>query len=192
MSSKKPEKTKTQKKQPSDPSLGLDVTLTEDKIRILESEKRAFEIQLINRSEMMASVKMECDSIRQSLNEMNQKYDDEKRRNQVVTKDMTRQYKGMQDDLLNKINEREKMIQNLTDTMRELKMNGGRMMDEKDSVIKAKQNEIDQMNRRMDEMCREFASMLEICRKRILETDVMSPIHFESLERQMQAFSILK
>ena len=48
-----------------------------------------------------------------TLIEATQKYDEEKQLSLDLTQNMTRQYKGMQDNLLNKINSCERVIEDL-------------------------------------------------------------------------------
>jgi len=180
----KTDKKKTSKKTSLDPSLGLDVSFPEDKIKILESEKRALELHLSNRAEMMSCVTKECESVRKSLVEMNQKYEDEKRRTKVLTKDMTRQYKGMQDELLKKINERERMIQDLTDALNELKADCERKMIEKERMVIEKEDCIHRMRTKMDHMCQEFATMLHSCNTKLLQMEKTVALD-ESLEKKM-------
>jgi uncharacterized membrane-anchored protein YhcB (DUF1043 family) len=180
----KTDKKKTLKEKSSDPSSGLDVSLPEDKIKILESEKRALELHLSNRAEMMSCITEECETVRKRLDEMNQKYEDEKRRTRVLTKDMTRQYKGMQDELLKKINERERMIQDLTDSLNELKADCERRMIEKERIIDEKDHCINQMKTELDDMCREFTSILRSCNTKLLQMG-KTVILDDSLEKQM-------
>jgi chromosome segregation ATPase len=168
----------------SDPSLGLDISLPEDKIKILESEKRTMELHLSNRAEMMSCITQECETVRKSLVEMNQKYEDEKRRTKVLTRDMTRQYKGMQDELLRKINERERMIQDLTDSLNELKADCERRIIQKERMMAEKDNCINRMKTEMDQMCQEFSSMLQSCNTKLRQLE-KAAIQDDSLEKQM-------
>lgn len=180
----KNDKKKTSKKTPSDPSLGLDISLPEDKIKILESEKRTLELHLSNRAEMMSCITQECETVRKSLVEMNQKYDDEKRRTKVLTRDMTRQYKGMQDELLKKINERERIIQDLTDSLNALKADCERRIIQKERMMTEKENCINRMKMEMDQMCQEFSSMLQSCNVKLRQLE-KTAIQDDSLEKKM-------
>ena len=73
---------------------------------------------------------------------------------------MTRQYIGMQDDLLNKINAREKTIQELTDSLKINEEENKRTLEAKDVILKDKEDYIRCMKDKMEELCRNFAGML--------------------------------
>ena len=91
---------------------------------------------------------------------MTEIYEKEKRITVDLTRDMTRQYKGMQDDLLNKINAREKTIQELTDSSKRNEEENKRILDAKDAVLSGKEDYIRCMREKMEELCENFARML--------------------------------
>ena len=78
-----------------------------------------------------------------------------------LTRDMTRQYKGMQEELLSRIAELEQTNQQLRD---QLDQNGQKMeknLNEKDVIISSKNKEISQLKSKMDDMAREFGEMMK-------------------------------
>ena len=91
---------------------------------------------------------------------MTERYEKEKQATIDLTRDMTRQYKGMQDDLLNKINAREKTIQELTDSLTINEEENKRTLEAKDVILKDKEDYIRCMKDRMEELCGNFAGML--------------------------------
>lgn len=145
----------------SDPSSeGLDLSLPEHKIKYLEGQTQSFQIQLAHRSELVANASSRFESMRISLAEMTERYEKEKQATIDMTRDMTRQYKGMQDDLLNKINAKEKTIQELTDSLNINEKENKRILEAKDVILKGKEDYIRCMKDKMEELCGNFAGML--------------------------------
>lgn len=95
----------------------MQIALPEERIKYLESQTQALEMQLAYRSEATANAVAECESIREELAHATKKYEDEKKLHNDVTRSMTRQYKGMQEDLLKKITEREETVESLKDEL---------------------------------------------------------------------------
>ncbi len=157
----KKKSTKKSKKSNSDQTNGMDIALPGDKIKYLEGKTKSLELQLAHRVESCASATEEYESMKQSLGEMLHKYEAEKEKTAGLTRDMTRQYKGMQDDLLNKINSREKMIQELTDTLSSTKAQHLAEIEEKDIIIQAKADHVIRLNDKMDEICEDFSATLK-------------------------------
>jgi chromosome segregation ATPase len=157
---KKKSAKKKPKKPNSDQANGMEIALPEDKIKYLEAQTKSLELQLAHRVESCASTKVEYESMKQSLDETLRKYEQEKEKTVGLTRDMTRQYKGMQDDLLNKINSREKMIHELTDTLSSTRAKHQSEMEKKDETIKEKDDHVTKLNEKMEDMCSEFSSML--------------------------------
>ncbi|KAL7463271.1 hypothetical protein ACHAXS_003687 [Conticribra weissflogii] len=77
-----------------------------------------------------------------------------------VMRAMTRQYKGMQDDLLNKINERETIIQMLRDTLETQQLSHMTQIAAKDEIIERKQAEAAKLREEAEATCKTFAKML--------------------------------
>lgn len=66
----------------------------------------------------------------------------------------------MQDDLLNKINAKEKTIQELTDSLNINEKENKRILEAKDVILKGKEDYIRCMKDKMEELCGNFAGML--------------------------------
>lgn len=139
----------------------MGMALPEDKIKYLEGQTQSLQFQLAQRSETSASVSAKYEEMKQSLNEMNSKMQDEKKLKDNLTRDMTRQYKGMQDDLLNKINKRDNTIQDLTDALHKEKTDHLKALEDKDTIIQEKDDRILCLEEKMEEQCVAFAKMLE-------------------------------
>jgi len=139
---------------------GLGIALPEEKIQYLESQIQALQIQLSHRSEGTSNAFSKCDSMRKTLIEATQKYDEEKQLSLDLTQNMTRQYKGMQDNLLNKINSCERVIEDLRVAAEvqskeyEQKVNG------KEGIIQERNQAIRLLEKKTESLCFDFAKML--------------------------------
>lgn len=94
------------------------------------------------------------DKLGAELNEEKQTYVD-------ITQDMTRQYKGMQEELLNRVNTLENTITNLKDQLELSRVALEETKREKDQIIATKEAEIAEMKAKMEEMAHEFGDMLK-------------------------------
>ena len=146
---------------------GMQIALPKDRIKYLESQTQSLEMQLAYRSEMTSNAVIECDNMRDQLAEATQKYKEEKQMTMDVTRTMTRQYKGMQEDLLNKINERERIIQTLKDHLETQKVIHREQIAKKDEVIKQKDTDAEKYREETENMCKEFANLLLDARLKI-------------------------
>lgn len=145
------------------------MSLPEDKIKYLEGQAQSLQFQLAQRSETNASITEKYEEMKQSLNEMNEQIQNERSLTHNLTRDMTRQYKGMQDELLNKINKRDDMIQELTEELRREKAANTKELEEKEKLIQEKDDLIDSLEEKMEEQCKAFAKMLEDALEKLME-----------------------
>ena len=139
---------------------GLGIASAEDKIKRLQSQTQALEMQLAYRSEVTANASEDCRLMREKLSKTQKKYEDAKLETDELTQDMTRQYKGMQDDLLNKINERERIIQSLSDEKKMLIEEHEINLKSKEDIITKKNLEIEQWKLKLEELSETFGRML--------------------------------
>ncbi len=139
----------------------MGISLPEDKIKYLEGQRQSLQFQLAQRSESTASITEQYESIKQSLHEMEDKLEKEKEMTNHLTRDMTRQYKGMQDELLNKIHKRDVTIEHLTDTLRNEEVERKKVVEEKEGVIREREKRIKSLEEDMEKQCLVFAKMLE-------------------------------
>jgi len=138
----------------------MGITLPENQIKYLQAQNQALEMQLADRSEMAANVSARYELMKESLRELSDKYAKEKQAGMDITQDMTRQYKGMQDDLLKKINARERTIQDLRDAIEVQRREFDRSLKSKDDEIEFKNSQIERMRQEMETLGTNFAQML--------------------------------
>ncbi|KAL3821836.1 hypothetical protein ACHAXA_003338 [Cyclostephanos tholiformis] len=135
-------------------------TATEDRIKQLESQTKALEMELSHRSEDNANALAEYNAIRKELADATQKYERERKLYIDIAQSMTRQYKGMQDDLLNKINERERIIESLKDELETLKAMHRKEIAVKDDVIQQKDADAAKKREEVEDLCKHFANLI--------------------------------
>ena len=131
----------------------------EGKVKHLQSQTRALEMRLAHRTEMTENATADLRSVKEQLNEATHKYDEERQAAFDITRDMTRQYKGMQDELLNKINARDNAIHGLKDEIHAMKISHHDSLEEKDCKIQERETEISNLRRQLEEMGVECSKM---------------------------------
>mmetsp|Transcript_6762 Transcript_6762/g.14649 ORF Transcript_6762/g.14649 Transcript_6762/m.14649 type:complete len:162 (-) Transcript_6762:198-683(-) len=146
----------------------MQIALPEDRIKYLESQTQALEMQLAYRSEATANAVAESETIREELADATQKYEGEKKMSMDVTRSMTRQYKGMQEELLNKITERERIVETLKDELETLKRVQKEEIAKKDEIIQCKDAQAEKHRIETENMCKQFAGMLVDARIKIV------------------------
>ena len=146
---------------------GLQFAVPDDRIKHLESQTQALEMQLAYRSEATADAVAKFETIRLELADTNQKHESEKKFSIDVARSMTRQYKGMQEDLLNRINDREQIIGGLKDEIESLKALHKDQIVQKDCMIQKKDSDAAKNRVESEECVKLFASLLTSLRGKI-------------------------
>ena len=169
MAGKKKNEKKTKKKGDSgsnnDGSSGF-ATL-EVKIKHLESVNRSLEIQLAHQSEKTASAMSECRNMHSKMIEESSMNEKNKSVALDLSRDMTRQYKAMEDQLLNRINDRENALQNIVDEYTEAQTCHKNQLQKKENEIQSRDNEINKFRRSIDTMNDSFTEMLQNLREKL-------------------------
>ncbi|CAB1104926.1 unnamed protein product [Ectocarpus sp. CCAP 1310/34] len=131
----------------------------------------------------------------EQIQEMQRKVKNEQIGTLDITRDMTRQYKGMQEELLNRINQLEGTIQALQDELERSRLELEQAVKEKDSIIAAKDKEISQMKVKMEDMAQEFGDMLKETLDRMRERIEVNSTGFDAddsipLQRRLEEVSL--
>lgn len=148
---------------------GLPLAVPEERIKHLESQSRALEMELAYRSEAAANAIAKCETIRLELADAAQKYECEKIFSIDVARSMTRQYKGMQEDLLNKINDRERIIDLLKDEIEKLKALHKEQVAQKDCVIERKNSDVMKIRVETEELVKLYTNQLSNLRVKVVK-----------------------
>lgn len=136
-----------------------EVVSPEDQIRLLQSQISSLEFQLACKSEETADVLEECSGLRDALAEANKKRQEEKEMAADISSTMTRQYKAMQNELIEKIAERESIIETLRDELSEAQKLASEQLAAKERVIQQKEEEVAICRQQIEELCKRFAEM---------------------------------
>ena len=113
-------------------------------------------------------------------------FDEEKQQTYEITQDMTRQYKGMQEELLTRINKLEQTIQELNDRLAEADIRQERVLKDKASIIQMKDDEIAELKAKMDDMAEEFGEMLRETLEKMRERIEISSNNYEGPDLHIQ------
>lgn len=154
-----PKKEKTGKKKKAASKEAGEILSPEDQIRVLESQVACLELKLICKTEETDDGVRECTELRRQLTEADKKRQEERQMAEDISSTMTRQYKSMQNELLEKIAERERIIQNLRDELVEGQRRADEQIAEKDRIIEQKDEEVAIREQEMEELCKRFAQL---------------------------------
>ncbi|KAH0571259.1 hypothetical protein SS50377_27560 [Spironucleus salmonicida] len=132
------------------------------KEKYLQAEQRiqVLERQLLARAEENARLAAEVRNIEQQAKKFSQEVQIERADRSDITSDMTRQFKAMQDELLKDISERERSIEAIRASAAKERIQLESDMKEKNEIIQRKDQEILELKTRLDQLSREFSSIL--------------------------------
>jgi len=140
---------------------GIGLTTLEDKIRHLEALNKALEMQLAHKATATSAAERECRLLKEQVNTEVRKSAEQTQLTFDLTRDMTRQYKSMEDELLDRINVRESKILELMDEMSKIEKNH-------QLVLEGNKNEIENLKRdaffqedQMKSLTKRFVEMLQ-------------------------------
>lgn len=121
---------------------------------------QSLQLQLADRTEDASRAMASKRELQARVNQMSTDLEEEQRRGFEITQDMTRQYKGMQEELLGRINNLEETIQDLNDKLTDSQLKNDQIKEERDTMMKMKDDEIADLKSKMDDMAEEFGEML--------------------------------
>jgi len=112
-----------------------------------------------------------------------------------ITQDMTRQYKGMQEELLNRVNTLETTITDLRDQLEQSRVKLEDTVNEKNQIIAMKDSEIQEMKNKMEEMAHNFGDMLKETLDKMKESVNVTNSTFENetgvpIVRRLEEFNL--
>merc|ERR1711865_124934 len=129
------------------------------------------------------------------VSELKGDFEDEQDQTFQITADMTRQYKSMQEELLNRINICENTIAELRDQLQISKIKIEETLKEKDRIVALKESEIAETNKRMEEMAHEFGDMLKETLDKMSERIEITSTTWEgegqhTVQRKLQEYNL--
>ena len=133
----------------------------EDENKLYKSQIESLKNELIICKSKYSEAYIGMKEFKKHYELLSNEYENEKNKTFLITANMTRQYKLMRDDLINKLNvikqelnDKNDIINNLNDTIKELKLYH-------ENELKIKNNELNSKTKKMDGMAQEFGEMLK-------------------------------
>lgn len=147
------------KKKKAAPKDAGEIVSPEDQIRLLQSQTKSLEFQLACKSEETTDVIAECVELRSALAEANKKHQEEKQMTADISATMTRQFKGMQHELLEKISQRERIIASKEDELIEAQKVATEQLAAKDRIIQQNDEDAAVCRQEIEDLCKHFADL---------------------------------
>mmetsp|Transcript_11956 Transcript_11956/g.17628 ORF Transcript_11956/g.17628 Transcript_11956/m.17628 type:complete len:202 (-) Transcript_11956:83-688(-) len=185
---------KKKKKQDDQGENGGELT-DEQKAKLYMATCQSLQMQLAERSEEASKATSMKMQLAGNLEQMQTKYEIEEEKTYAITRDMTRQYKGMQEELLDKINALENTVQSLKDELDRKKQELADSIRQKDQVIEQKDKHIASLEHKMDDMATEFGDMLKETLDKMRERIELNSTNFDAddaipIQRRMEEFNL--
>ncbi|ETW03683.1 hypothetical protein H310_05070 [Aphanomyces invadans] len=192
----KKDKKKGKDKKGADESTDNGGVLTpEDQVKMLGCVNRSLQLQLADRHEMAVKAMEAKKELQGRVLELQRDFESGKTQTLGITQDMTRQYKSMQEELLNRINTLENTNTELRDQLELARVHLEEVKREKDSVIGGKNSEIQELKAKMEEMAAEFGDMLKETLDRMRERIEISNTSYDNesgqpMMRRLEEFNL--
>lgn len=162
--------------------------------KMWELTSQSLQLQLADRSEEASKAIAAKRELSQRVQQISTDYEEEKEMTFQLTQDMTRQYKGMQEELLGRINTLEETVQELRDNLSDADVRLERTLKEKNSIIDMKDKEIEDLRVKMDDMADEFGEMLRETLEKMKERIEVTSGSFETpdvpIQRRMEEMKV--
>jgi chromosome segregation ATPase len=152
---------KPAKKKESNPENGGEMD-AETKAKLYMLTCQSLQVQLGERTEEASKAISTKRELQGRVEQISKDYEEEQKQTFEITQDMTRQYKGMQEELLSRINKLEETVQQLHDQLSDSDARQERILKDKNSIILMKDEEIAELKAKMDDMAEEFGEMLRV------------------------------
>lgn len=156
------------------------------KLKFFMLQCQSLQVQLSERTEESSKAMAGKRELQARVEQLAKDFEEERNTTFEITQDMTRQYKGMQEELLSRINRLEETLQQLNDQLAEADLRQERMLKDKNSIIQMKEDEIAELKSKMDDMAEEFGEMLRETLEKMRERIEVSSGQFAAPELPIQ------
>merc|ERR1719198_274428 len=183
------------KKKDEGPEDGGPLTV-EDEKKKWEAMCQALQMQLADRTEDVSRSLSQKRNLEDQVEKIKKDFEEEQKSAFEITRDMTRQYKGMQEQLVDRITQLSVTVQELQDKLEEAEQKLEETVREKDRVIAAKDDDITLLKSKMEDMAQEFGGMLKETLDKMRERIELSSTNFDMeasgvpVQRQMEEFNL--
>mmetsp|Transcript_27093 Transcript_27093/g.45756 ORF Transcript_27093/g.45756 Transcript_27093/m.45756 type:complete len:191 (+) Transcript_27093:36-608(+) len=147
---------------------------------------QSLQVQLAERTEDASKAMAEKRELKVRVAQIQKDFEEEQEQTFEMRQDMTRQYKGMQEELLSRINKLEETIQDLNDMLAEADVKHEKVLKEKNAIIQLKDEEISELKSKMDDMSEEFGEMLRETLEKMRERIEISSGNFDGPDMPIQ------
>lgn len=122
----------------------------------------SLQLQLAERTDEASKAIASKRELQQRVSQISKDFEEEQKQTFELTQNMTNQYKGMQEELLSRINKLEETVQQLHDQLSDSDSRQERILKDKNAIIAMKDEEIANLKQKMDDMADEFNEMLKV------------------------------
>ncbi|KAL0234392.1 hypothetical protein PCE1_001428 [Barthelona sp. PCE] len=150
---KKGKKKKNEKK--SDPNSEV------EKLRMANSRIEALERMVSLKTDLANRAVLGQNTLRQNLSSYQQDFVKERQDRYDITSNMTRQFKSLQEELIEHLNRSQEEVLSLKDQLELERREKMEMLEEKDEIIKTKDDEIEVLKAKIAALHTEFSEMLK-------------------------------
>ncbi|TYZ65274.1 hypothetical protein PybrP1_007019 [[Pythium] brassicae (nom. inval.)] len=190
-----PKKGKKPKEKKDDGAENGGVLTPEEQAKLFLSANRSLQMQLAERHELAVKAIESKRELQERVSDLQRDFERERVETFGITQDMTRQYKSMQEELLNRVNSLENANTELRDQLELGRVNFEEMKREKDRVIASKNVEIHELKAKMEEMAQEFGDMLKETLDKMRERIEITNTSFEGdggtpMIRRLEEFNL--
>ena len=158
---------------------GAEIT-PERKVQFLESEKLALTRELGHYKQQAREAVSRKKELEENIGELKDELATAEDVKLQIVKDMTRQYKSMQDNLMNQVNEAHDTIEKLKKELSASAQNMNQSQRDFQHVIEQKDATIRDQNRKMEDMANEFAEMLKETLEKMRQRIEVSSVSWEN------------
>ena len=145
-------------------------------------------------TEVKANAEATARELKMRMADVNRRYEEEKTNTYEITRDMTRQYKDMQETLVSKINQLEGTIQELKDELETNRATFQQKLRAKEKVSGDQEEEIKDMKSKMEGMAAEFGDMLKKTLDKMKERIELNSANFEEqsvpINKRLEEFNL--
>eukprot|EP00743_Colponemidia_sp_Colp-15_P001143 GILK01001255.1.p1 GENE.GILK01001255.1~~GILK01001255.1.p1 ORF type:complete len:202 (+),score=58.52 GILK01001255.1:29-634(+) len=163
--------------------------------KYLELQVQTLQRKLMMKTEDALRARASENELRSRVMELDRDFNEEQQRTFDITSDMTRQYKAMQEELLNRINQLENTVADQKEDLDKAQQSFEELKRTKDEIIAGKDEQILELKRKMEEMSKEFANMLKETLEKMTERIELTNNQWENEEdspmmRRLEEFSL--
>nr|CCA26224.1 conserved hypothetical protein [Albugo laibachii Nc14] len=157
------------------------VLAPEEQAKLLVCANRSLQMQLAERHEITVKAVEAKRELQVRVADLKIGFEKEREDTFGIAQDMTRQYKSMQEELLHRVSTLEKGKADLYDQLEGARTAFEAMQREKDDIITMKNEEIEELKGKMNDMAHEFSDMLKETLGKMRERIEITDTSFQKL-----------